>query len=324
MKTETVSIIGLDRISASIGLALRESDLGLSVQGHVRDKGEAKLAKELGVVDSTTGSLAKTAQVADILILNTPYSEHEVTLEVVGSEVRDHTLILDLSNLKSVGLKLADKYVQQGHYVGATPVLAATWLTDGRMGIEAAHADMFEHSIFCIMPSAKLDPKAVETAVNLGRILGATPYFLDLHEYDSLMQGVGTLPGLLGAAMFRAVSQSKGWRDMLRFAGLDFAFSTAPLENVDISRVALNNKDATLRWLDAALAELQVMRRLIADDDEERLSLVLEDVDQDRKRWLDERIRNAWMDDDSMSEMSTVSVGSQLFGFGRKSSKSDS
>jgi hypothetical protein len=111
---------------------------------------------------------------------------------------------------------------------------------------------------------------------------------------------------------------------MLRFAGLDFAFSTAPLENVDISRVALNNKDATLRWLDAALAELQVMRRLIADDDEERLSLVLEDVDQDRKRWLDERIRNAWMDDDSMSEMSTVSVGSQLFGFGRKSSKSDS
>jgi prephenate dehydrogenase len=238
--------------------------------------------------------------------------------------VRDHTLILDLSNLKSVGLKLADRYVKQGHYVGATPVLAATWLTDGRMGIEAAHADMFEHSIFCIMPSAKLDPKAVETAVNLGRILGATPYFLDLHEYDSLMQGVGTLPGLLGAAMFRAVSQSKGWRDMLRFAGLDFAFSTAPLENVDISRVALNNKDATLRWLDAALAELQVMRRLIADDDEERLSLVLEDVDQDRKRWLDERVRNAWMDDTSMSEMSTVSIGSQLFGFGRRSSKNDS
>ena len=111
MKTETVSIIGLDRISASIGLALRESDLGLSVQGHVRDKGAAKLAQELGVVDRTTGSLVKAAQSADILIINTPYSEHEVTLEVVGSEVRDHTLILDLSNLKSVGLKLADRYV---------------------------------------------------------------------------------------------------------------------------------------------------------------------------------------------------------------------
>ncbi len=324
MKTRMVSIVGLDKMTASIGMALRESDLGLSVLGHAKEKRDAQEARDIGAVDETTGNLVKAAQSADILIIKTPYSDHAVTLEVIGEEVQDHTLIIDMSKSKGTGLKLAAEFIKKGHYIGANPVLAAAWLSDGQMGIEAAHADLFEHSIFCLMPSAKADPKAVETAVNLGRILGATPYFLDPHEYDSLMQGVETLPGLLGAAMFRAVSQATGWRDLLRFAGLDFALSTFSVDSLDIAPVALNDKEATLRWLDAALAELQVMRRLVAEGDQERLSLVLEDVEMDRHRWLDERARNAWTDDTSMPDVGSVNIGAQLFGFRRGSSKKDS
>lgn len=324
MKTKMVSIVGLDKETTSIGMALRESELGLSVLGHAKDKKDAQKARDVGAVDETTGNLVKAAQLADILIIKAPHSEQAVTLEIIGEEVQDHTLIIDMSKLKGASLKLADKYIKQGHYIGANPVLAAAWLSDGQMGIEAAHADLFEHSIFCLMPSANADPKAVETAVNFGRILGATPYFLDPHEYDSLMHGVETLPGLLGAALFRAVSQATGWRDLLRFAGLEFALSTSSAGNPDIAPVAINDKEATLRWMDAALAELQVMRRLVAEGDQERLSLVLEDVEFDRYRWLDERTRNAWTDDTSTPDVGVVNIGAQLFGFRRGSSKKDS
>ncbi len=324
MKTKMVSILGLDKTTASIGMALRAADLGLSVLGFVKDKKEAKLAREVGAVDDATGNLLKVIQSADILIVKTPDSEHEVTLELIGEEAQDHTLIVDMSALKGTGLRLADKYIKHGHYIGANPVLAAAWLSDGQRGIDAAHADMFEHSIFCLMPSVKADPKAVETAVNLGRILGATPYFLDPHEFDSLMQGVETLPGLIGAAIFRSVSQATGWRDLLRFAGLDFALSTAAVASPDIAPLALNDKEATLRWLDGALAELQVMRKLVAEGDQERLSLILEDVETDRQRWLDNRARNAWPEESESPDLGSVGIGSQLFGFRRGSSDKDS
>jgi prephenate dehydrogenase len=324
MKTKMVSIVGLDKETASIGMALRESDLGLSVLGHVREKKDAQKARDIGAVDETTGNLVKAAQSADILIVKIPRLEHAVTLEIIGEEVQDHTLIIDMSRLKGVSLKAADEFIRKGHYIGANPVLAAAWLSDGQMGIEAAHADLFEHSIFCLMPSAKADPKAVETAVNLGRILGATPYFLDPYEYDGLMHGVETLPALLGAALFRAVSQANGWRDLLRFAGLDFALSTSSAGSPDIAPVALNDNEATLRWMDATLAELQTMRRLVAEGDLERLSLVLEDVDFDRNRWLDERTRNAWTDDNSSPDVGSVNIGAVLFGFRRGSSNKDS
>jgi prephenate dehydrogenase len=323
MKTQTVSIVGLERITGSIGLALQEGDLGLTVVGHDNSRSTISGARNLGIVNRTTGSLAKAASAADILIVNVPIADLERTLEVAGAEAREHTLIVDLSNMKGMGQKWADQYVEQGHYVGAKPVLAADALTDGRFGIEASRADLFQNSVFCIMPSVKADPKAVDTAVNLGRILGAAPFFIDAFEYDSLMQGLEVVPGLVAAAILRAVTKSKGWRDMLRFAGLGFAQTTASLENPDLARLSLNDKVASLRWIDAVLGELQEVRRWINDSDEERFSFIMEELMIEREQWLHERRENNWIEDDS-ADTSGIGIAGQLmgFGFGKDSRKS--
>lgn len=318
MKTETVALIGLERISGSIGLALRGTDLGLTLVGFDRDREAVQSAQQMGIIDKSESSLRTIAGTADIIIMNIPLSEREKVFQTIGPEVQEHTLIVDLSNLKGEGLKAAEKHLATGHYVGVGPVLAADTLTDGRFGIDAARADLFQKSVFCIMPAAKADPQAVETAVNLGRILGAAPFFLDAWEYDSLMQGVDTAPGLLAAAMFRAIADSTGWRDMLRFADLRFAQSTAAIVNPDLARMALADKASSLRWLDAVLAQLQEVRRWVDEADEERLTLILEELDLERDRWLIERRRNDWDEFDS-PDLSGMSLRSQLFGFRPKS-----
>ena len=138
MKTQTVSLVGIERVSGSIGLALQEKDLGLTIIGHDRDRRRTSESKKMGLVNKATNSLAKAAAEADILIINVPLTDLEETLEIIGAEVREHTLVVDLSNMKGAGQEWADKYLVEGHYVGAKPVLAADTLTDGRQGIEAA------------------------------------------------------------------------------------------------------------------------------------------------------------------------------------------
>jgi prephenate dehydrogenase len=317
MQTETVTIIGLDRISASIGLGLQANDLGLTIVGSDQDSSVGEQAKQLGAVNKLVGNPVSAAGAADILILNVSLAEQEAMLEAVAGEIRDHVLIIDLANLKSPGLKWAKKYIQQGHYVGASPVLAANSLLDGRFGVEAARSDLFKQSVFCIMPSANTDPKAVETAVNLGRILGATPFFLDPMEYDSLVLGVETTPGLLAAALFRAVTKSTGWRDMLRFAGLQFSLSTASLDSPDLVELALYDKEASLRWLDVVMAELEDIRRLVADGDLERAALIFQELSYERRRWQFERQNNDWTQVES-PDLEGMSFTRQLFGFGPK------
>jgi len=314
MKTETVTLIGLDRISASIGMALQAADMGLTILGYDENRSQAELAKKMGAVNKLVTNPVSAAAAADILIIAVPFVDQEKIMQLIGEDIREHVLVVDMSELKGPGLKWAGDYLSQGHYVGASPVLAASALEDGRFGVEAAKPDLFKQSILCLMPSPKADPQAIETAVNLGRILGASPFFLDAYEYDSLMQGVETARGLLSVAMFRAVTKSIAWRDMLRFAGLRFGLSTASLEGANLASLAFHDKSASLRWIDAVLKELQEMRRWIADGDEERLSLILEEVLLDRERWIFERSQNNWVENTS-PDLSGMGMASQLFGF---------
>jgi prephenate dehydrogenase len=323
MKTERVGIIGLDKVSGSIGMALREADMGLELLGADKDRSLLGEARGVGAVDKTSGNPRDVAEVSDILILSLPVSQQTEMFQIIGDAVREHTLVVDLSDLKGPGLEVARTHLQQGHYVGVSPVLAAEALADGRSDINAARADLFKNSVFCIMASGTLDEDAVQTTVNLGRILGATPFFLDPYEYDSLVKGVETLPGLVSAAMFRAITRASGWRDMLRFAGSTFNESTAGLANPNLADLAYHDKAATLRWLDAVLDELKELRRWLLDEDPERLALILEEMAVERERWLEERRKNNWIEIESSEEISAFSIAGQLFGFGSRKKKKE-
>lgn len=296
MKAQTVGIVGMGRTGVSIAMAIKAAGADLSVIGHDRIRERAQEAKDFSdAIDRVEWNLVNTAAAADILVLAMPIAELENTLLVIGEDVQPHALILDLSGLKSQGLRWAQQYLRQGHYVGAVPVLAAAYLNDGRDEPPAATAELFRNSVFCLMPSATADPQAVETAVNFGRLLGATPYFVDPMEYDALVQGIETLPGLLAAGLFSAVHKSPAWRDILRFANTSFALATQPLQQGgDITLMALHDKRATLYWLDALIEELGAMRRIIHDGDADMVDLTVNNLLGLRERWLRLRAENEW------------------------------
>ena len=296
MKTQTITIIGLDRIGTSIGLALKRSSLAVTLVGHDTDAAKGKLAKDVvQAVDQAEWNLVSAARRADILVITSPVADLASILQIIGTELQEHTLVLDFSGLKRLGLSLAAQHVRQGHYVGAVPILAADYLADGRSDPTAGTPDLFRNSAFCLMPAPNAEPQAVETAVNFGLLLGALPYFIDPAEYDSLIQGSDTLPGLVSLAMFNTLQKATGWRDMLRFAGQPFTLMTLPLANErDIPLHALNNPQATLRWLDALLDELKTVRRLVAEENEELLSAYAEQLATEREKWLQARQKNDW------------------------------
>lgn len=315
MRAQTVTIIGLERMGASIGLALKAANAGLTIVGHDRSRDLAQDAKDkIGAVDRVEWNLVSAAAAADILVLAVPLTELETIFPAIGDDVQPHALVLDLAALKGMGLRWAERYLKKGHYIGARPVLAATYLNDGRFDAAAATPDLFKDSVFCLMPSAKADPQAVETAVTFGRLLGAVPYFVDPFEYDSLAQGLETLPGLAAVALFNAVRNATGWRDMLRFANSSFAQATQPLQNgTDLTRLALNDQAATLRWLDALMAELATIRRLVQDGDREMVDLTLGNVLLQHERWLRERRENNWVESVEQP-IERPSAGDQLLG----------
>lgn len=315
MQAKTITIIGLGRLGASVGLALKQAAVPVQIIGHDKDHQTGQKAKEMGAVDSLKWNLAEAVAAADILIVAVPPTQLQTTLDTIGRHVQEHAVILDMSPLKGPGLQWARQSLQRGHYVGVSPVLAADSLTDSREGLSAAHARLFQQSVICLMPSPAAEPKAVETAVNLGATLGAQPFFIDPVEYDALVEGVETLPGLMAAALFQAVTRSVSWRDVLRFAGAPLALMTLPLrEGDEVAHLARQDRQATTRWLDALLAELQELRRLVAADDADALKVTLEELSLAREKWLVDRARNEWNEVDRQ-DVEVPGFAGQLFGF---------
>jgi prephenate dehydrogenase len=326
MNTQTISIIGLNRMGVSIGLALKNAPLGFTIIGHDKDSAVGRDAKDkVKAIDKTEWNLVAAAARADILVLTVSVSELESTLEAIGNELQPHTLVIDLSGgMKQAGVNWAEQHLQQGHYIGAVPLYAATTMADGRSAIETADPDLFRNGVFCLMPSAKTDKLAVETAVNFGILLGATPYFLNPTEYDNLSQGVDLIPGLLAGAMFGAIYESTGWRDMLRFAGLNFSLATAPLPTVvDNIVMALEDKTATLRWLDAVLGELTQIRRLVHEGDRELLAAHLQKLNDEREKWVRQRVKNDWTELNTPHIPSPSLAEQMLGGFAPSRDKDD-
>lgn len=295
MKLQTISIIGLDRVGVSLGLALK-AKLGCHIIGYDTDPDRAQLArKKLGAIDTAVADPAKAIAPADILLVTVPLAQLEALLQQAGQHLQPHALLLDFSPYKGLGLQWASQHLKTGHYLPVVAVLAEPWLADGRRQPEAATADLWQNSLFCLLPAADTHPQAIETATSLGRLLGARPYFIDAAEYDALVQGSETLPALLGTAVFKAVHQSSSWSDLQRFASQAFALATLPLAQPDdIALMAAHQKAANLHWLQTIIDELQQLHRLIAQDEPEILQAVLAELSQQRAAWLHQRQENDW------------------------------
>lgn len=298
MKAQTASIIGITRAGVSVAMALKASSAGLTLVGHDANRDRLEEVRSLpDAFDKLEWNLIEAIAAADIIILDVPIAELETTLSAIGSDVQPHAVLLDFSVLKSPGLKLAARHLQGGHYIGASPVPAVAYLADGRDDPRLAAADFFYNGSLALMPSVSAEPAAVETAVNFGRLLGATPYFVDAMEYDSLVQGVETVPALLAAAMFGAVHGSTGWRDILRFAGRPFGTATQALnQGTDIVPLALHDRAGTLRWLDALMSELGRWRTAIDGGDSDLLELMAGDAVLKQAKWLKDRDENNWVE----------------------------
>ena len=84
-------------------------------------------------------------------------------------------------------------------------------------------------------------------------------------------------------------------------------------QGTDITAQVLNDRAATLRWLDAYLQELTELRRLIQSGDKDMLELTLGNLLVQRERWLRERAENEWAEGVE-TKIDRPSVGDQFLG----------
>lgn len=297
--TINLTILGLGQIGASFGLALSEQKDKIQRTGSDREPITAQRAQKMGAIDRIEYNVPAAVKNADVVVLALPVDEIRGTLELIASEIRSGAVIIDTSPLKMAVSAWADELLPEDRYlVSMTPSLNPAYLEETQVGIDAVHADLFQHSLMVITSSVKAHPDAVKLAADLANVAGSRVYFADEAEADGLLAANELLPRLSSVALLSAITNQPSWREGQRIAGRAFAQASLPAQLLDgsktLGQLALANRENSLRVLDDLIGSLQLMRDYVDEGDADGLNDMMQRAVDARKAWHSHRLAADW------------------------------
>jgi len=293
-----ITIIGLGRIGASIGLALASHKDRLTVTGHDKNPAVAQAAKKLGAVEKTASNLPASVEKADVVILALPQDQIHDTLKAIAQDLREDVLLVDTAPVKAATIAWVKELLPpKRHYVGLLPALNPLVLEETGQGVNSARADLFQGGLIAVSAPEGAAEGAIKLTTDLVSLLGSSPFFADPAEVDGMMACVHLLPQLAAVALTETTLTQPSWNDIRKLAGARFSAGTALLaaeEPGALTEAVNQNQINTIRLLDEMIANLSVLREEIATGERKKLERKLKDLSNDRKLWQTERGKGDW------------------------------
>jgi hypothetical protein len=160
-----VTIIGLDRLGTSFGLALKryqsdpKAQHTFTIIGSDTKAYAMKSAEKMKAVDNFHRAVLKASTNADLLLVNVPFGAAEDLYARLGPELKPGAVVLDTSLLKLPMIDYATQYFPKNsagepaaYLVGITPIVNARALYSGEQDVEGARADLFDEGDVLLAP----------------------------------------------------------------------------------------------------------------------------------------------------------------------------
>jgi len=257
-----VAIIGLGLIGGSIGLALREAKAAKEVTGYDLGKDVCDLAREMGVIDHCSSTLADAVCGAELVILATPVRVIHSLMRNIVPVLSPETVVTDVASTKAQVISWAEELLPSSvAFVGGHPMAGKEVC-----GVEAAETSLFRDRIYCLTPTPRTPPAAIRKVRALVDILGAHVRFLEAAEHDRLVAGVSHIPFLASVALMNTVAEDSAWQEaaLLAASGFRDASRLAAGSPEMYRDICLTNSTAIAQQLDEYIAHLRILRERIA------------------------------------------------------------
>jgi prephenate dehydrogenase len=293
--TVNVTVVGLGRVGGSLARRLVAQDQ-IRLAGYDRDTGLARAAQNQGALHKAHLNMLEAVEVADLVLLTGPLAEQHEALRLIAPELRPGSVTATVGPLLAPPLAWAAELLAgraERHFIACHPAFNPTQLYSGETGYEAASPALFERGLWAIAPAPGCAPEAARLVSDLVRLLGAFAYFVDPAEHDGLAAASEALPALLALVLMQAAAGSPGWSETRKIAERSFATATVAVVEADPDVLAANREN-TLRYLDAALAELQTLRQQLAGGEAAALEAAMAQAAERRAAWLADRQKGDW------------------------------
>lgn len=279
-----IVIFGVGLIGGSFALALKHAGATDVVVGVGRTAATLTRARELGIIDVASTSVAEALAGADLVLIAAPVAQTGAILAAIEPHLQPGTVVTDAGSTKADVVQAARAALgaKIGQFVPGHPIAGRE-----TNGPDAALVDLYVGKKVVLAPLPENSAESIERVEAAWRSCGAIIHRLTAEKHDSVFAAVSHLPHLLAYALVDDLARkphaellfqyaASGFRDFTRIAG------SSPEMWRDIS---LANQPALLAELDSYLAQLNALRNALARGDGAQLEAVYTNGQRARLNW---------------------------------------
>jgi len=279
-------VIGTGLIGGSLSLALKKNGVVERVTGVGRSRANLELAKALSIIDDWCHDIAEAVRGADMVVLAVPMSAYESVFKAMAGSLSATAIITDAGSTKQSAMIEARSFLpDSSQFVAAHPIAGTE-----QSGAGAAFAELFEQRLCILTPDEGTNPEALQRVEEMWQAAGSRVMRMAPAEHDDFLAAVSHLPHLTAFALVNAVrKQGSEEHEPFEFAAGGFRdFTRIASSSPEMWRdIALCNRDAVTRQLDALQDELTGLKDALESDDGEQLLEYFSSAKQARDAWLE-------------------------------------
>jgi len=260
---DTVTLIGVGLLGASLGLALKRRGLARHIRGVGHRPETLQKALDRGAIDEALTTVAHAAPGSDLIVICTPAALVPSYLDAVRPLCGKSAVVTDVASTKRDICEHAKRaWAEPYRFVGSHPMAGSE-----KFGPEHATVDLFEGSV-CFIEAMKGHAADAHAAVaELWSSLGARVVPVDPATHDVMAARTSHVPHVVAAALARLTAEGG---DALRaFAGGGFRDTTRIADGrPELWRdICLTNPEAIARVLREVQTDLAVFETALANKD---------------------------------------------------------
>ena len=259
--TKKILIVGLGLLGGSYARGLKR--FGFHISAITKEQSSIDFALKEGIIDEGSTEIdARMIGEADLVIFALyPHIFVEWIAENQGL-LKSGALITDVTGVKrSIVYKIQDILRPDVEFVAAHPMA-------GRevSGVENSTDRMFFGANFIVTPTEKNTPEAVETIIELGRLLGfSNVTTLSPEEHDEMIGFLSQLTHCIAITLMTCNDKE----NMEKFTGDSFRDLTriARINDLMWSELFVANKDVLLEQMNLFIGKFNDLKAMLESDD---------------------------------------------------------
>ena len=259
--SKRILIVGLGLLGGSYAKALKR--FGFHISAITKEQSSIDYALKEGIIDEGLTTLDESIIGQADLVVFALYPHVFVEwIEKNQQLLKSGALITDVTGVKgSIVYRIQDMLREDVEFIAAHPMA-------GRevSGVENSTEKMFVGANYIVTPTAKNTPEAIETCIELGRLLGfSNVATLSPEEHDEMIGFLSQLTHCIAVSLMTCNDKEH----MEKYTGDSFRDLTriARINDLMWSELFVTNKKVLLDQMDMFLNEFVRLRGMIETED---------------------------------------------------------